>query len=78
MGILGNGLSFTAIGVALGLVGAFATSRLLETLLFGVSRVDPVTYAAVIMLLVVVAAVACWAPANRAAAADPADTLRAQ
>jgi ABC-type antimicrobial peptide transport system permease subunit len=41
MGILGNGLSFTAIGVALGLVGAFAASRLLETLLFGISRVDP-------------------------------------
>jgi putative ABC transport system permease protein len=77
-GILGNGLSFTAIGVAIGLVGAFATSRLLETLLFGISRADPLTYVGVIALLVVVAAVACWAPANRAAAVDPAETLRAQ
>jgi putative ABC transport system permease protein len=76
-GVLRNGLLFTAIGVAIGLFGASATSRLLETLLFGVSRADPATYLAVVVLLVLVASLACWAPARRAAAADPADTLRA-
>ena len=75
--VLGNGLRFTAIGVVLGVAGAFATTRLLETLLYGISRVDPTTYAAVIVLLGSVAAVACWAPARRAAAVDPAVTLRA-
>lgn len=77
-GVLGNGLLFTAIGVAIGVFGALATSQLLEALLFGVSRADPVTYAGVIGLLVVVAAFACWAPARRAAAVDPAVTLRSE
>ena len=73
-----NGLFFTAIGVVLGIVGASATSRLLETLLYGVSRADPTTYGAVIALLGFVAALACWAPARRAAAVDPAVTLRTE
>jgi ABC-type lipoprotein release transport system permease subunit len=67
---------FTAIGVAIGIAGAAATSRLLETLLYGVSRADLTTYTAVVLLLGVVAAVACWAPARRAAAVDPVVTLR--
>jgi putative ABC transport system permease protein len=75
-GVVGNGLLFTAIGVALGVVGASVTSRLLETLLYGISRADPATYAGVIGLLGGVAALACWAPARRAAAVDPAVTLR--
>ncbi len=77
-GVMGNGLLFTAIGVAIGVAGATATSRLLETLLYGVSRVDPATYGGVIALLGCVAALACWAPARRAAAVDPAVTLRAE
>ena len=75
-GVLRNGLVFTAIGVALGVFGASATSRLLETLLFGISRADPATYVAVIVLLVTVAAIACWGPARRAGGVDPAITLR--
>jgi predicted permease len=75
-GVLRNGGLLTAIGLVLGLLGASATSKLLETLLYGVSRADPATYLAVIALLVVVAAIACWAPASRAAAVDPAITLR--
>src|SRR5688572_13263027 len=75
-GVLRNGLLFTAIGVAVGVVAASATSRLLETLLYGISRADPATYAGVIVLLGSVAALACWAPARRAAAVDPAVTLR--
>ena len=76
--VLGNGLRFTAIGVVLGVAGAYATSRLLETLLYGVSRVDPATYAAVITVLASVAVLACLAPARRAASVDPATTLRAE
>lgn len=77
-GVVGKGLLFTAIGTALGVVGAFAASRLLETLLYGISRVDVVTYGGVIAMLGCVAALACWAPARRAAAVDPAITLRAE
>ena len=77
-GVVGNGLLFTAIGVALGVVGASATSRLLETLLYGISRADPMTYGGVIALLDCVAALACWAPARSAAAVDPAVTLRSE
>jgi putative ABC transport system permease protein len=75
-GVLANGLLLTAIGVGIGAAGATATSRLLETLLYGISRADPTTYVSVIVLLGGVAALACWAPARRAAAVDPAITLR--
>jgi len=77
-GVLANGLLFTAIGIAIGVAGASATSRLLETLLYGISRADPATYGVVIALLGCVATLACWAPARRAAAVDPAVTLRAE
>jgi putative ABC transport system permease protein len=74
--VLANGLLLTAVGVAIGVAGASATSRLLETLLYGITRADPATYLGVIALLGGVAALACWAPARRAAAVDPAITLR--
>ena len=75
-GVLANGLSLTAAGIVIGAAGASATSRLLETLLYGITRADPATYAGVIALLGAAAALACWAPARRAAAVDPAITLR--
>jgi putative ABC transport system permease protein len=74
--VLANGLLLTTAGVAIGVAGASAASRLLETLLYGISRADPATYVGVIALLGGVAALACWAPARRAAAVDPAITLR--
>ena len=74
--VLGNGLLFTAIGIGVGVAGALVMSRLLETLLYGISRADPATYGGVIALVGGVAALACWAPARRAAAVDPAVTLR--
>jgi ABC-type lipoprotein release transport system permease subunit len=64
--------------VAIGLAAAVAASRALVTLLFGVSRLDPLTYAGVIALLAGVSAVACWIPAARAARVDPSITLRAE
>lgn len=76
--VLMNGLLLTAVGVAIGVAGATATSRLLESLLYGISPVDLATYAGVIALLGGVAALACWAPARRAASVDPAITLRAE
>jgi len=77
-GVLANGLLFTTIGVAIGVAGAFATTRLLDTLLYGISGADPSTYAGVIALLGSVAVLACWAPARRAAAVDPVVTLRSE
>ena len=76
--VLRQGMSLACIGVALGLAGALFATRALITLLFGISRLDPMTYAGVMVLLAAVSAVACWLPAWRAAAIDPAITLRAE
>jgi putative ABC transport system permease protein len=76
--ILGEGLRLVAIGTALGLVAAFATTRYIQTLLFGVDPVDLTTFAAVSVVLAVTAAVACFVPARRAMRVDPAVALRAQ
>ena len=71
-------MTLTALGVAIGLGGAVAASRALVTLLFGVSRLDPLTYLGVIALLLAASAVACWLPAWRAARVDPSITLRSE
>lgn len=76
--ILRQGLSLTGIGVVLGVAGALAATRVIETLLFGVSRLDPVTYLGVVALLTGTSLVACWLPARRAARVDPAVTLRSE
>jgi len=76
--ILRQGMMLTAVGVALGLIGAAAATRGLVTMLFGVTRLDPPTYVGVVVLLFGVSAVACWMPAWRAARIDPSVTLRAE
>lgn len=76
--VVRQGMTLTALGIAVGLIGAFAASQALVTLLFGVTRLDPVTYGGVIVLLVGVSLVACWLPAWRASRVDPAITLRAE
>ena len=76
--VLRQAMTLTALGVALGLIGAAAATRAIASLLFGVSRLDPVTYLGVIALLAAVSAIACWAPAWRAARVDPSTTLRAE
>ncbi len=76
--ILRQGMTLAALGIAIGLLGAIAASRALLTLLFGVSPLDPLTYAGVVAVLAAVAAIACWIPARRAAQVDPAITLRAE
>jgi ABC-type antimicrobial peptide transport system permease subunit len=76
--VVRQGMRLTAFGVAIGLAGAAAASQALITLMFGISRLDPVTYFGVIVTLLVVSAAACWAPAWRAARVDPSITLRAE
>lgn len=76
--VLRQGLTLTAIGAAIGIAGAWAATQAIVTLLFGVSRLDAITYVVVIALLIGVATVACWLPAQRAAGVDPATTLRAE
>ena len=73
-----DGLLLTGIGILCGVVTAFATVRLMQSLLFGVSPYDPVTYIAITLLIFVTASVACWLPSRRAAAVDPMQALRSE
>jgi len=75
--IIGEGLVLSATGAALGLVGALWLGRAASSLLFGVSASDPLTFAAVSLLLTVVAVAACYFPARRAMKVDPLRALRA-
>jgi ABC-type antimicrobial peptide transport system permease subunit len=74
--IIHQGMAFTGIGIALGLLGAAAASQSFAALLFGVSRLDPITYLGAIGLLGVVSAIASGVPAWRAARVDPMVALR--
>jgi putative ABC transport system permease protein len=74
--VLKNGMSLALIGAAVGVAGAFATTRVMSSLLFGVTPTDPVTFTAVVVVLVVVAFVACYIPARRATKVDPLVALR--
>jgi putative ABC transport system permease protein len=76
--VLHHGLRLTVVGVVLGLAGAAAASQAIATMLFGVSRLDPLTYVSTVGLLVTVSAIACALPAWRAARIDPGTTLRAE
>jgi len=75
--VLSQGARLLAIGIAVGLLAAFGVSRLLATLVFGISATDPLTFIGVPLVLAAVALVANLVPALRATRLDPADTLRA-
>jgi predicted permease len=74
--VLGQGLKLVLAGLAIGLAGALIMTRVLTTLLFGIEPTDGFTFVAVSMVLVAVAAIACFVPARRAASVDPMVALR--
>jgi ABC-type antimicrobial peptide transport system permease subunit len=76
--ILTQTLRLTFAGIAVGLLAAALAANVLRSLLFGISALDPATFAAVVVLLSGVALSAAYIPANRAAKLDPMDTLRSE
>jgi putative ABC transport system permease protein len=76
--VMRQGAALTATGVSLGLVGAFAFTRLLQSFLYGVSARDPVTFGIVAALLAAVALLAAYVPARRASRADPLLAIRSE
>ena len=74
--VLGHGLKLVIMGTVIGVVAAFALTRLMSALLFGVTTTDPVTFGVVIVLLPAAALLACYAPAHRATKVDPLVALR--
>jgi putative ABC transport system permease protein len=74
--ILVQGLHPVLVGVIFGFVGCFVLTRLMQSMLFGINATDPLTFVAVILLMILVALLACLLPANRAAKVDPVVALR--
>jgi putative ABC transport system permease protein len=75
---LRHGLVLAGVGIAIGLVAAFAVTRLPSSVLYGVAPTDPVAYAAALLVILAAAVLASCLPARRAAAIDPVETLKAE
>jgi len=76
--IVGQGIKLTLAGVALGSLSAFAMTRWMEALLFGVRATDPLTFTVIPLMLTAVALLACWVPARRATKVDPMVALHCE
>jgi predicted permease len=76
--VVGQAMTLVGISLIVGLAGAFAATRLLSSLLFGVGASDPVTFVAIVLLVSAVAFIAAWLPARRATRVDPIIALRAE
>src|SRR5262249_54524406 len=76
--ILGQGLRTVLIGRLIGLAGSLVLTRTVSSLLFGVTATDPLTFAAVVLLLIAAALLACYVPARRATRVDPMVALRCE
>jgi putative ABC transport system permease protein len=74
--VLRAGLALVAIGVALGVIGAAAATHVMSNMLFGIPLIDPTTYVGVAALFLLIAMLACYAPARRATKVDPMVALR--
>jgi ABC-type antimicrobial peptide transport system permease subunit len=74
--VVGQGLRLAFAGVAIGLTVALAATRLVKSLLYGVTAADPLTFIVIALSLVIVASLACWIPARRATKVDPMVALR--
>jgi putative ABC transport system permease protein len=75
--VVGQGMTLALIGIGVGLAGAWGLTRVIASLLFGVQATDPITFAAISLLLAFVALLACYLPARRAARVNPIEALRA-
>ncbi len=76
--VLRQGIRLAVVGLGIGLVAALAASRILRSMLFGVSATDPLTFVTIPLLLLAITALACWVPARRATRTDPMIALRAE
>ncbi|HMB78517.1 MAG TPA: FtsX-like permease family protein, partial [Vicinamibacterales bacterium] len=74
--VVGEGLKLSGVGIALGLAGAFAITRVMASMLVGVNATDPVTFAAMVVLFTIIAVTASWLPARRASRLDPMNAIR--
>ena len=74
--ILGQGMKLTLLGVGIGLLGAFALTRLMATMLFGVEPTDATTFGSIAVLLITIALLACYLPGRRATKVEPTISLR--
>lgn len=76
--VVGQGMRLAVLGLAAGVAAAFVATRVMRGLLYGVSAVDPITFAGITLLLASIALCASWIPARRALATDPTTALRAE
>jgi ABC-type antimicrobial peptide transport system permease subunit len=74
----GEGLRLAIIGIALGLAGPCAATRLIESLLYGVSRIDPLSFCVAIIAMLTISAIACAIPTLRATSVDPVVAVRVE